>query len=339
MDATRSTTPEEEASGSVENSMEETPKEDSQTTATAQTLSPSIISSHITLPTALPTFASTASTAATVATATSATTATTASAHIPAINSADTLFTASAPSHAATDSTVNSAETVESEQVRTGPVLIQHKQQNTTVTNELRRRIVVTSLNEDTTGEGGSMPTDASLPTSQEHDDTINGGGFYECNICFDTATYPVLTLCGHLFCWSCLGQWLNQQSRNPTCPVCKAGCDREKVIPIYGRGKEEKDPRNDPSIPTRPAGQRPPPLRDPNMPSHSFFGQPLRGRGFNTGNVAITAGVGFFPFGIAFNMPFNGSTAIHGQPHSNGFLSRLFLMIMSLFIVGLIFS
>jgi hypothetical protein len=43
---------------------------------------------------------------------------------------------------------------------------------------------------------------------------------------------------------WSCLAQWLNAQSRNPTCPVCKAGCGKDKVIPIYGRGKEEKDPR-----------------------------------------------------------------------------------------------
>ena len=90
-------------------------------------------------------------------------------------------------------------------------------------------------------------------------------------------------------------------------------------MIPVYGRGREEKDPRyndlltiellyvdaicfyrNDPSIPTRPAGQRPPPLRDPNTPGSSFFGQPFRG--MHTGNnIAISAGIGLFPFGIAF--------------------------------------
>ncbi|CAO3686570.1 unnamed protein product [Rhizopus stolonifer] len=94
---------------------------------------------------------------------------------------------------------------------------------------------------------------------------------FYECNICFDRAIHPVLTLCGHLFCWSCLAQWLHAQSRNPTCPVCKAGCGKNKVIPIYGRGKEEVDFRTDPSIPTRPVGQRPP-LSDPNQTNY-FFG------------------------------------------------------------------
>lgn len=30
-------------------------------------------------------------------------------------------------------------------------------------------------------------------------------GGAYDCNICYDTAREPVVTLCGHLFCWPCL--------------------------------------------------------------------------------------------------------------------------------------
>lgn len=43
---------------------------------------------------------------------------------------------------------------------------------------------------------------------------------------------------------WACLHQWLEAQHQNPTCPVCKAGCAQDKVIPIYGRGKEQLDPR-----------------------------------------------------------------------------------------------
>jgi hypothetical protein len=27
----------------------------------------------------------------------------------------------------------------------------------------------------------------------------------YECNICLELAKDPVVTLCGHLYCWSCL--------------------------------------------------------------------------------------------------------------------------------------
>jgi hypothetical protein len=67
----------------------------------------------------------------------------------------------------------------------------------------------------------------------------------FECNICLDTASNPVVTLCGHLYCWSCLNQWM--KSNVPTslqCPVCKAGIKKESIIPIYVRGKEKVDPR-----------------------------------------------------------------------------------------------
>ncbi|ORY96140.1 hypothetical protein BCR43DRAFT_491133 [Syncephalastrum racemosum] len=189
--------------------------------------------------------------------------------------------------------------------------------------SELRRRHIHKTENKD---------------KEQDEHATMNGGGFYECNICFDTATHPVLTVCGHLFCWSCLAQWLHAQARNPTCPVCKAGCGKDKVIPVYGRGREEKDPRLDPSIPTRPAGQRPAPLRDPNTPASSIFGQPLRGAAYTAGNVSISAGIGLFPFGVTFNIPTNNATGVHGQSPQSAFMSRLILMVLCLLIVAIIF-
>ena len=33
------------------------------------------------------------------------------------------------------------------------------------------------------------------------------GRAQFECNICFDAAKDPVVTQCGHLYCWSCLHQ------------------------------------------------------------------------------------------------------------------------------------
>ncbi|CAI9761380.1 unnamed protein product [Fraxinus pennsylvanica] len=29
--------------------------------------------------------------------------------------------------------------------------------------------------------------------------------GHFECNICFDLVQDPIVTRCGHLFCWTCL--------------------------------------------------------------------------------------------------------------------------------------
>ncbi|RKP08077.1 hypothetical protein THASP1DRAFT_23863, partial [Thamnocephalis sphaerospora] len=111
---------------------------------------------------------------------------------------------------------------------------------------------------------------------------------YYSCNICFDTACDPVLTVCGHLFCWPCLHQWLEAQRLNPLCPVCKAGCGKDKVIPVYGRGKEARDPR-------RPAGQRPEPLRPSN--NRAWFSEATASTGFSGGHhFGMSVGLGLFP-------------------------------------------
>ncbi|XP_067881620.1 E3 ubiquitin-protein ligase RNF185 isoform X2 [Heterodontus francisci] len=82
------------------------------------------------------------------------------------------------------------------------------------------------------------------------------GTGSFECNICLDTAKDAVISLCGHLFCWPCLHQWLEVRPNRQECPVCKAGISQEKVIPLYGRGSSsQQDPRL--KTPPRPQGQR----------------------------------------------------------------------------------
>ncbi|KAL3640245.1 hypothetical protein CASFOL_011760 [Castilleja foliolosa] len=91
---------------------------------------------------------------------------------------------------------------------------------------------------------------------SNEHSD-------FECNICFDLAQDPVVTLCGHLHCWPCLYKWLNYHSAARDCPVCKARINEQTLVPLYGKGKELTDPRSKPlqegvEIPGRPAGPRP---------------------------------------------------------------------------------
>ena len=45
---------------------------------------------------------------------------------------------------------------------------------------------------------------------------------------------------------WPCLHQWLETRRSRQTCPVCKAGISKDKVIPIYGRGNPNpQDPRS----------------------------------------------------------------------------------------------
>lgn len=71
----------------------------------------------------------------------------------------------------------------------------------------------------------------------------------FDCNICLDFANDPVVTLCGHLYCWPCIYKWFHIQSASlasdepPQCPACKAAISHTTVVPLYGRGKTPPKP------------------------------------------------------------------------------------------------
>ncbi|KAM7263765.1 hypothetical protein ACFE04_001448 [Oxalis oulophora] len=74
--------------------------------------------------------------------------------------------------------------------------------------------------------------------------------GCFDCNICLDIANEPVVTLCGHLYCWPCIYNWLQVQksdslnSDEPSqCPVCKADISETTMVPLYGRGSASNEP------------------------------------------------------------------------------------------------
>ncbi|CAH2241044.1 E3 ubiquitin-protein ligase RNF185-like [Pararge aegeria] len=154
-----------------------------------------------------------------------------------------------------------------------------------------------------------------------------------ECNICLDTARDAVVSMCGHLFCWPCLHQWLETRPSRQVCPVCKAAISREKVIPLYGRGNtKQEDPRN--KVPPRPAGQRTEPESSGGFPGFGF------GEGFH-----MSFGIGAFPFGV-FTSTFNfgdprPSAAPRGtaQFEEEQFLSKIFLWVAILFVLWLVFA
>ncbi|XP_057800358.1 uncharacterized protein LOC131015891 [Salvia miltiorrhiza] len=85
------------------------------------------------------------------------------------------------------------------------------------------------------------------------------GGSFYDCNICLEVAREPVLTCCGHLFCWSCFYQVSDVDSTSKECPVCKGEVSDGNVIPIYGNGESERvrETESGLKIPPRPKAHR----------------------------------------------------------------------------------
>lgn len=80
--------------------------------------------------------------------------------------------------------------------------------------------------------------------------------GCFDCNICLDYAAEPVVTLCGHLYCWPCIYKWLRQDSSDPQrCPVCKAALSQATLVPLYGRGYDSKPVEDDAlDVPRRPS-------------------------------------------------------------------------------------
>ncbi|KAM0017896.1 putative transcription factor C2H2 family [Helianthus debilis subsp. tardiflorus] len=53
-------------------------------------------------------------------------------------------------------------------------------------------------------------------------EDDEGSGGFFDCNICLEMAMDPVLTCCGHLFCWCYFYQLSYVDSSAKECPICK---------------------------------------------------------------------------------------------------------------------
>ncbi|KAK4387574.1 E3 ubiquitin ligase rnf-5 [Sesamum angolense] len=136
-------------------------------------------------------------------------------------------------------------------------------------------------------GFGESTSRQPPSPFCSSSSNNNSDAGNFECNICLDLAQDPIVTLCGHLFCWPCLYKWLHIHSHSQECPVCKALIEEEKLVPLYGRGKNSTDPRSKSipgmEIPHRPTGQRPEtaPPPDPNANANAFAQQ---GYGFMGG-------------------------------------------------------
>lgn len=48
-------------------------------------------------------------------------------------------------------------------------------------------------------------PPSAAAPAAPDEEEEDATGGAFDCNVCYDVAREPVVTLCGHLYCWPCL--------------------------------------------------------------------------------------------------------------------------------------
>ncbi|GAA0178210.1 ubiquitin-protein ligase [Lithospermum erythrorhizon] len=124
-------------------------------------------------------------------------------------------------------------------------------------------------LNLDTSSLKKSWNPKSETVDESPESDTLGG---FDCNICLDTVQDPVVTLCGHLYCWPCIYKWIHHQSQpsenqQPKCPVCKSEISEKTMVPLYGPGStpkpsDKKGPTHGVAIPQRPPTPRTPNLR-----------------------------------------------------------------------------
>jgi hypothetical protein len=173
----------------------------------------------------------------------------------------------------------------------------------------------------------------------------------FTCRICLDSPEQPVVTVCGHLFCWNCIYRWIDRGRATPQCPVCRAVIEmpdghpeRARVVPLYvDTSMEGQDPRAT-TAPPRPQGERPEaPQRVGSGRDflHDFFGVGGGGGGHN-----VSFGFGMFP-GLFLNFSMGNGFGFGGFGGGNqnnpevsrtaAFVNRL-IWSLSLFVMFIIF-
>ena len=79
----------------------------------------------------------------------------------------------------------------------------------------------------------------------------------FECTICLDTAKDPILTKCGHMFCWPCIYNWLDTKEGKTKCPNCKNEITKHDLIPVYSSNENIENTNRFKNIPERPKAER----------------------------------------------------------------------------------
>jgi peroxin-10 len=81
-----------------------------------------------------------------------------------------------------------------------------------------------------------SLPADIPRYDLGSADNTALGwipsGQQRKCTLCLDPYKDPSVTTCGHVFCWTCIRDWVREK---PECPLCRQEALGSKILALRG--------------------------------------------------------------------------------------------------------
>lgn len=75
-----------------------------------------------------------------------------------------------------------------------------------------------------------SLAISSSASDEEDSPQPSGGAAYYRCSLCLEPRTQDTAAPCGHVFCWSCIAEWLQTRAQ---CPLCRDFVEVSRLIPI----------------------------------------------------------------------------------------------------------